>query len=49
MSQQEDREFILSGGEGIFHLSWPQLHIEGRVDRIRESHDHEVRAEVLLV
>ena len=46
---QEEREFILSGGDGIYHLSWPQLNIEGRVDRIRESHDHEVRAEVLLV
>ena len=46
---QEEREFILEGGDGIYHLSWPQLNVEARVDRIRESHDHEVRAEVLLV
>jgi len=46
---QEDREFILEGGEGIYHLKWPLINIEARVDRIRESHDHEVRAEVVLV
>ena len=45
---QEEREFVLEGGEGIYHLSWPQLNVEARVDRIRESHDHEVRAEVLF-
>lgn len=50
MNQEEHQgEYVLSGGEGIYHISWPQLNVEARIDRIRESHDHEVRAEVLLV
>ena len=39
-------EFEISGTNGIYYLSWPNLHIEARVDRIKESSDHEVKGEV---
>jgi hypothetical protein len=46
--QSSDLEFELGGGNGIYHLSWPQLHIEADVNRLRETHDHEVKAEVMI-
>ena len=39
-------EFEISGSNGIYYLSWPALHIDVRVDRIKESSDHEVKGEV---
>ena len=39
-------EFEISGSSGIYHLSWPELHLDVRVDRIKESSDHEVKGEV---
>ena len=45
---QEEPDFLLSGGEGIYYLSWDKININAKVDRIREAHDYEVRAEVLL-
>ena len=39
-------EFEISGTSGIYYLNWPDLHIEARVDRIKESSDHEVKGEV---
>jgi hypothetical protein len=39
-------EFEISGTSGIYYLAWPNLHIEARVDRIKESSDHEVKGEV---
>ena len=39
-------EFEISGTNGIYYLNWPDLHIEARVDRIKESSDHEVKGEV---
>jgi hypothetical protein len=49
--QQNDNidDFSLSGRDGIYHLEWPRLHVEARVDRIREAHDHEVKGEILVV
>jgi hypothetical protein len=40
--------FELSGRDGIYAIDWPDLHIHARVDRIRESHDHDVKGEVCL-
>jgi len=40
--------FELSGRDGIYTIEWPNLHVQARVDRIRESHDHDVKGEVSL-
>ena len=40
--------YQITGRDGIYTMSWDDLHIEAHIDRIRESHDHEVRAEVLI-
>ena len=42
-------EFEMAGSHGLYSLSWPQLNITARVDRITESTDHEVKGEVQLV
>ena len=43
-------EFYLDkeSGNGIYNFVWPQLNISSRVDRIKESTDHEVKGEVLI-
>ena len=41
-------DFEMAGGHGLYSLSWPQLNITARVDRIKESTDHEVKGEVQL-
>ena len=41
-------EFDLSGNNGIYKLAWPQIHVKAHIDRIKESSDHEVKAEVKL-
>ena len=42
-------EFELAGRAGIYELAWPQLNVTAKVERIKESSDHEVKAEVALV
>jgi hypothetical protein len=39
-------DFVLSGGDGIYKLSWPELQIDIDVDRIRTDREHQVKAEV---
>jgi ribosomal protein L9 len=39
-------ECEVSGSNGIYKLTWPQLHITAHIDRIKESSDHEVKAEL---
>jgi hypothetical protein len=41
-------DFEMAGSHGLYSLSWPQLNITARVDRIKESTDHEVKGEVQL-
>ena len=41
-------ECVVSGSQGIYKLTWPQLNITCHCDRIKESNDHEVKAEVRL-
>jgi len=41
-------ECVVSGSQGIYKLTWPQLSISAAIDRIKESSDHEVKAEVKL-
>jgi len=40
-------ESVISGSNGIYKLTWPQLHITAHIDRIKES-NHEVKCEVKL-
>jgi hypothetical protein len=42
-------EFELSGGGGHYTLDWPELNISFKVNRIKESTDHEVKGEVMVV
>ena len=42
-------EFELAGRSGIYELAWPQLNVTAKVERIKESSDHEVKAEVQLI
>ena len=54
MSDQEQNEVsipktpVMVGRDGVYVLSWTDLNIEIHVNRIRESHDHETKAEVLI-
>ena len=41
-------DFEIEGDVGIYLINWPELHIRARVDRIKESTDHEVKAEVKI-
>lgn len=41
-------DFEIDGDVGIYLIDWPELHIRARVDRIKESSDHEVKAEVKI-
>ena len=39
-------DFNLDGGDGIYKLSWPELHVQVMVDRIKADTDHQVKAEI---
>lgn len=39
-------DFKLEGSDGIYKLSWPELHVHATVDRIKADSDHQVKAEV---
>ena len=39
-------DFKLDGGDGIYKLTWPELHIQVMVDRIKADTDHQVKAEI---
>ena len=41
-------ESVISGSNGIYRITWPNLNITGNIDRIKESSDHEVKAEVKI-
>mgnify|MGYP005812707597 CR=1 FL=1 len=41
-------EFEISGRYGIYYIDWPNLRIRGKVERIREHTDHEVKGEVMI-
>ena len=38
----------MSGSTGIYQIEWPDLDIHAHVNRIKESTDHEVKAEVTI-
>ena len=40
--------FDLSGISGIYRMSWPGWNVSAQIDRIKETSDHEVKAEVKL-
>ena len=42
-------ECVVSGSNGIYKLTWPQLNVTAHIDRIKESSDHEVKAEVKFI
>ena len=47
MNQQENPslyDFELSGRDGIYHASWPNLHVVAKVTQVKPSLDHEVKA-----
>ena len=39
-------DFNLDGGDGIYKLTWPELHVQVMVDRIKADTDHQVKAEI---
>jgi hypothetical protein len=39
-------DFSLDGGDGIYKLTWPELHVDIMVDRIKADTDHQVKAEI---
>jgi hypothetical protein len=39
-------DFSLNGSDGIYKLTWPELHVDIMVDRIKADTDHQVKAEI---
>ena len=52
MTEQEPTSNLyqceITGRDGIYILEWPMLHINAKVERIRENTDHEVKGEVTV-
>ena len=47
MNQQENPNhyyFELSGRDGIYYAEWPNLYVSAKVNQIKPSLDHEVKA-----
>ena len=38
----------MTGEEGVYTLTWPSVGVIAEIERIRENHDHEVKAEIRL-
>jgi hypothetical protein len=43
---QEAGDFDFTGSNGIYQLSWPDLHVKAHVSYMKASGDHEVKGEV---
>ncbi len=41
-------ESVISGSNGIYRITWPNLNITGDINRIKESSDHELKCELKL-
>jgi hypothetical protein len=45
----QEYDFTLEGRDGMYTATFDGLHIKATVERVRESHDHEVKGEVTFV
>ena len=44
--QSDLYDFTMEGSDGQYRLTWPSLHITCDVERMRESTDHDVKADL---
>ena len=48
LNKELDYQFDMTGEEGVYTLTWPSVGVIAEIERIRENHDHEVKAEIRL-